>query len=355
MIWDVLIAGAGPAGAACAAFCAQAGLSVLVLERAEFPRDKVCGDCLNPSCWPVLDRLGATGAVLALPHSRFDTVEIATLSGKTFRYPLRSPARGEIAVKRSLFDAVLARRAVELGAEIAHGHALTAVERSADGALWNVRAGEATFTARQLVAADGRNSTVARLLGRFPAAARERVALQTHLPAPAGFGEKVRLQLLPQGYCGVASVGGGQLNLCLIGKPADLPALRHWAADRFPLAAETEWRTITPLARAPLPPVGRGNAPVLIGDAARVVEPFTGEGIYYAMATAELAATYLAGRSSPGEFRRACNRLYAGRLWVNRLTRWAVTHPRLASRFLERGLPGAETFLRFLTAKVVEP
>jgi flavin-dependent dehydrogenase len=57
MTFDVAIVGAGPAGATCAAHCAAAGLRTLLLERALFPREKVCGDCLNPACWPLLDRL----------------------------------------------------------------------------------------------------------------------------------------------------------------------------------------------------------------------------------------------------------------------------------------------------------
>src|SRR5439155_206986 len=56
--FDVAIVGGGPAGSSCAAFCALAGLDTLVLERENFPREKVCGDCLNPSCWSVLERLG---------------------------------------------------------------------------------------------------------------------------------------------------------------------------------------------------------------------------------------------------------------------------------------------------------
>ncbi|PYK18270.1 MAG: hypothetical protein DME55_07180 [Verrucomicrobia bacterium] len=78
-IFDVAIVGGGPAGSSCAAFCALAGLHTLVLERARFPRGKVCGDCLNPSCWPVLERLSLAQRVRDLPHS-------------TLEPPRRSPA-----------------------------------------------------------------------------------------------------------------------------------------------------------------------------------------------------------------------------------------------------------------------
>lgn len=367
MVWDILIAGAGPAGAACAAFCARAGLRVLVIEREAFPREKVCGDCLNPLCWPVLDRLEITEELLSLPHSKLRAVEIATLDGTYFRYPITDGGemkRGEIAIKRSLLDTVLARRAAALGAEIRYGHPIAAVEPVKPGiigggteTLWRVRAGNQTFTARRLVAADGRNSTVARLLGILPALSRGRVAIQTHLPAPAGFGEKALLRLLPGGYCGIASAGEGRINLCLVGDPASpggIPALRQWAKAEFGLDEKTLWRTIAPLSRAPLAPVGATGL-VLIGDAARVIEPFTGEGIYYALASGELAADYLTGSSSAAEFLSAYRRLYSGRLWINRLAKLAVLHPQTASALLRavHGWSDSPALLRFLTAKVV--
>ncbi len=59
--FDLIIVGGGPAGAVSALLTARAGARVLLLERAVFPRDKVCGDCLNPECWDVFDRLGLSG------------------------------------------------------------------------------------------------------------------------------------------------------------------------------------------------------------------------------------------------------------------------------------------------------
>ena len=139
-----------------------------------------------------------------------------------------------------------------------------------------------------LVAADGRNSTVARLCNLLPRGAKERIALQTHLPLPRDFGDRVVLQFLPEGYSGQAPVGDGQLNLCLVSTPNKISALRHWAEARFGISREHAWRTITPLTRAPIAAADRSL--FLVGDAARVVEPFTGEGIYYALASGELAA-----------------------------------------------------------------
>src|ERR1700756_2651910 len=117
-LFDVAIVGGGPAGSSCAAFCALAGLQPLLLDREKFPREKVCGDCLNPSCWPVLERLALVQRVWDLPHSNLHSVEFTAIEGRKVIVNLPSGAGCEISVKRSLFDALLLRRARELGADV---------------------------------------------------------------------------------------------------------------------------------------------------------------------------------------------------------------------------------------------
>src|SRR5216110_421175 len=105
--FDVAIVGGGPAGSTCAAFCALAGLRTLVLERETFPREKVCGDCLNPSCWPVLERLDLAQQVRNLPHSKLDAVEFIAIDGHKALVDLPTGDGCELSVKRSLFDDLL--------------------------------------------------------------------------------------------------------------------------------------------------------------------------------------------------------------------------------------------------------
>ena len=338
--------GSGPAGATCAAFCAGAGLRTLVIERAKFPREKVCGDCLNPSCWLVLERLGVAEEVRAAPHGKLNSVEFIGVDGRSFIAPLPSGENAEIALKRSLFDEILMRRARSLGAEVREGEALLSVSRNES---WGIATNRSQERARFLVAADGRNSTVARLCHLPAGKVRERVALQTHLPLPRNFGERVVLQLRPEGYSGQASIGDGLLNLCLVSQPNDLSAIKCWAENTFAIPADQPWRTIAPLARASLPAAVSGL--FLVGDAARVVEPFTGEGIYYALRSGELAAEAIA-RQNPQQYIVAHHALYRGRLWVNWLARSAVRHPCLTTN-LWRVLPNESQILRRLTTKVV--
>ena len=352
--FDVVIVGGGPAGSSCASFCARAGFQTVVIEREKFPREKVCGDCLNPSCWPVMERLGVTQEVLSLPHSKLSSVDFIAIDGSRVSVELPSGTDCEISVKRSLFDNLLLTRAREFGAEIREQTTVTALSRNND---WEIQtAPDATFHARILIAADGRNSTVARLCNLLPRPARERVALQAHVPLPRNFGHRVVLQFLREGYSGQAPVNETELNVCLVGKPSTISTLRHWASGQFRLPAGQAWRSVTPLTRSPVP-CARENL-FFIGDAARVVEPFTGEGIYYALRSGELAAktvTKILGgderQSALHEFARAYAEMYHGRLWINRLARAAVLRPRLGSSLVRSGRINRSIF-KLLTAKI---
>ena len=357
-MFDVAIVGSGPAGSTCAAFCANAGLRTLLLEREIFPREKVCGDCINPGCWPILRRLQLMERVRTLPHGVLDRVEFIGINGRTVAVTLPAGDEAEIAIKRSLFDQLIMTRARELGATIHEGSTVTALTaRGAANMNWTLTVAGATFESRVLVAADGRNSTIARLCNLLPHGAKERIALQTHLPLPHHFGNRVVLQFRPEGYSGQAPVGNGELNLCLVSVPRQIAALRSWAETRFGLSREHSWRTITPLTRAPIAAAHRSL--FLIGDAARVVEPFTGEGIYYALASGELAADAIISQHNGRDeaevaaaYSAAHAKLYRGRLWINRLARAAVLSPRMASGFLEaaRFQPA---LMRLLTSKIV--
>ncbi len=358
-LWDVIVVGAGPAGSAVAIPLARAGHRVLLLERSIFPRDKVCGDCLNPDCWPVFERLGVAEAVRSLRHASLRRVEFESARGRRFGFEFPPGPAQEIAVRRSVLDAALVAEAVAAGAEFQPGNAVEQVVRESGGG-WSVVAGGPAIRGRFLVAADGRNSTVVRLVGLSDATERdERIGLHAHVSLPDELRETVRMFWRPEGYGGFAPVDRETLNVSIAGRAAGLPALKAWVRAELGLTTEPLWRTIAPLDRAP-----RLAAPAeglfLAGDAALVVEPFTGEGIYYALASGELIArtlgALLRGELEPAEALGRTNddqsSLYRGRLWVNRLARWIGRRPRLAEILLgiSRHYPG---LLRALVTKVV--
>src|SRR5437879_7403959 len=138
-----------------------------------------------------------------------------------------------------------------------------------------------------------------------------------------------------------------------------MSTVRRWADRHLQLPADHGWRTITPLTRSPVPSAHENL--FFVGDAARVVDPFTGEGIYYALRSGELAANAIAKilrgndrHSVLREFARAHAQIYRGRLWINRLSRTAVLRPQLGSFFIHTARISS-LILNLLTRKIVSP
>jgi len=256
--------------------------------------------------------------------------------------------RGEIAISRRILDDILLRRSAKAGAEVCEETTIRGVARDGDG-VWRIEAGARIFAARRLVAADGRNSTVARLLGVAPAARRDRVGLQAHVANAVGVESGIALHLLPEGYCGVAPLADGLTNFCMVATPQRMDALKGSVRERFRIAATQEWRAIAPLERAPVGPLHDGI--LYVGDAARVVEPFTGEGIYYALQSGRLAAEHIIA-GTVERYPAAHAGLYRRRLWINHLARWTVTHPS-AGRLLLRAMSACPGSLRYLVERVM--
>jgi geranylgeranyl reductase family protein len=281
--YDVLVVGGGPGGATAAALAARAGLSTLIIERTLFPREKVCGDCLNQGAWKVLDQLGVSERIERLPSAKLRWVEFRNIRGHSIRFDLSDQVRGERGIRRKLFDETLIKHAISSGAEVRFGEPVLKVRT---GSVWQVSTNGETVHARFLIAADGRNSSVARLLADYPKTPTDRLALQTHFLSNAE--PHVALQLYPDGYLGLATVGENLTNLCLVCRPQHADRFRRTVAGKFGLPPGHRWLSITPLTRSALHST-RPNL-MYIGDAARVVEPLTGEGILYALQTGSLAA-----------------------------------------------------------------
>jgi geranylgeranyl reductase family protein len=355
--YDLVVAGAGPTGSVAALVAARGGLRVALLDRSTFPRPKVCGDCLNPDLEAEWRTLRVEDGIRELPQGTVEHIAFHPLHGAPCRFAVDPHRTRERVIRREDLDDFLLRTALAAGVEFFPGEAVTQFSREMDD--WILRAKSRTWRTRKVIAADGRNSYLARALGLLPPTTRkERTGWQQHVPLPPDFARTVAMFFLPGGYGGIADGGRGMANVCLVGPPEHRTLLAHELKNRFGVEAG-EWRTISPIGRSPARRVFHEGV-FLAGDAARVVEPFTGEGIYYAVKTGRLAAETLLqevqGGPPAGERYLQIHRaIYAGRLWVNRLSRAAGRNPRATSLLLRwlRAVRLDEVLLGHLTRKVV--
>ncbi|MFM7133526.1 MAG: NAD(P)/FAD-dependent oxidoreductase [Planctomycetota bacterium] len=298
---DVAVIGGGPAGACAALAAARAGARVVLFERAEFPRAKVCGSCLAPSGLEALRGLGALDAVADARPLR--SVRVAC--GKR-ALSIDRPAG--VAIGRSELDARLLERARTAGVEVAFG-AGARVE-----APGRVRAGERSLRSGAIVVADGlAGSALDDVHGLgWKVARRSSIGFGAILPpgAVACAPGEILLRVARGGYIGAVVLPDGSIDVAAACAPGVLRAFggpaacaAAWLADdAHDLAAlrTARWKGTPLLTRRRARLAGDGI--VVAGDAAGYAEPFTGEGMGWAMATGS-AAGELAAKVARGEAR----------------------------------------------------
>jgi menaquinone-9 beta-reductase len=365
----VIVVGAGPAGAIAALVLARAGVKVRLVERTAFPRDKLCGDTLNPGALAILDGHGLGDGVRA----RSLRVRGMTVTGPhgarvAADYPVG--VRGAALMRRDL-DVFLLDAAMAAGAEFGCGVAVRRpvfgpakaghyVRKGIDEALIGVRVatagGEEDWRAGVVIAADGRHSTLAFALGlaRYAAAPR-RWAFGAYFTDVEDLGEHGEMHIRPDGYIGVAPLPSGVTNLCVVreriagraGPRRDREMSDHLNAEQTmatALATDPMLRerfanarrvspisTLGPLAVEALD-AGRPGL-LLAGDAAGFIDPMTGDGLRFALRGGELAAAAALRELSTGKpafahLRRARAREFSGKWRINRALRSLVASPR---------------------------
>ena len=298
--WDVIIVGAGPGGSSAAYGLAKAGLRVLLLEKEKMPRYKPCGGGLTSKVRDILD----------FDFSPAIEQTITRLSVAYGAERVRADAGIAWAVMRDKFDALLAQRAANAGAELRDAQPVTRIDFDKSGAT--VVTKSETLGAALVVGADGVNGIVRRAAG-LPAHRRLAVALEAEMEVPSAAIDAwsgtfhLDFGAIPWGYGWVfpkaehLSVGIGYLMRG--DRHHDLRAeLARYIGSEPSLKNATEM-----FSRGHRVPLGgqfnRYHAPraVLVGDAAGVVDPFTAEGIYYAIRSGQIAAEEIARA-----FQRGC-------------------------------------------------
>jgi len=401
---DVIVVGAGPAGSTTAAYLAQAGVDVLLLEKTAFPREKVCGDGLTPRAVRQLTRMGID---LAEPGWIKNRGLRIVGGGHRLEMPwpdLASYPDYGLVRTRLDFDDILARHAQKAGAQLCERTAVTGpVVDEATGRIVGVTArpvddqgrkvgGEVTYRAPIVLAADGNSTRLSLAMGRGKRDDRPMgVAVRTYYTSPRHDddwleswlelwdGEPGNSSLLP-GYGwifgvgdGTVNVGLGVLNTSSAFQHVDYKdLLRRWL-DQTPEEWGIREHNRTQPVRGAALPMGFNRKPhyadgmLLVGDAGGMVNPFNGEGIAYAMESGEMAAevvTQALSRTTQSGHERALqgyvtalDQRYGGYYTLGRVFVKAIGNPQVMKLATQHGLHH-QTLMRFtlkLLANLTEP
>jgi flavin-dependent dehydrogenase len=383
--FDVVIVGAGPAGASCAALLARGGIRVLLCDKAKFPREKICGDCINPKCWNYFDLLGISGEV-GVNAQVVKGVKIAGRSGIVLEMPFDSPNLSIrrrrhaasssqevsllIAMKRSILDAILVDRAMKDGATFSDATILESINPDGekfDRGGWNARfrineGGDfVNVKCGVLVGADGRNSRVANLLSRdnrdsSKDVISDRIGVQFIVERPTNLESNILMFFFEGGYGGIVGVSAKEANVAMV-ITQELARLATIDFAQFILRSihsNEHARTMIPHLElvgevsTAFPITPRANqlhssSAYLIGDARHTTEPFTGEGVFFAMQDGLKAARAISksfGLNSEDEVLNSRNRFWVDNVfspilqkgtWVEGLLDFGTRHKSLAN------------------------
>lgn len=350
--FDVVIVGAGPAGSATAIVLARLGYEVALVDKKVFPREKLCGDFINPINWTIFRDLGVEDRVLAEPHGDVTGFRVTGASGREAEADFRSGDCQRsigLGLRRATLDRLLMQRAAELGATTRLGCRIEKILKTGQG--WQIETLDESWRTKFLIGADGRNSWVARQLGltRSAAVQGRSVGFQVRLRSAGAIGGQIAVHLFPGGYAGVVGLGDGTITLGMaidkrrLGRERGAEFLFNNVLSQNPHLKEiiersnsaTELRSVYPVYFPQRRCVAAGA--LLVGDAARVSEPVTGEGIYFAMRSGLLAAESidtalrqetLAADALAG-YERHCRAIFRTRLALNSLLRFCVYRPAL--------------------------
>jgi geranylgeranyl reductase family protein len=379
---DVIVVGSGPAGATAACDLARRGHDVVLLDRKSFPRDKPCGDGVPPGGIEILNDLGMREKIRAAGFYPVYGIRIGSPSGRTWETsfrPKRDGAEFYIAPRERL-DSLIHDHAVESGATFVQASVKNVVfDGSRVVGVRAVVAGrDAELTARVVIGADGATSAVSRALqtGGKPPDRQRAVAIRTYINGIATLPNRVEFYFYKRfvpGYGWVFPLGSDRANVGVIMRVDRLrksgmaledlleeflamPALAHRLRPGYTRHAVAAWQ----LSNGSPRPVQRAYpGALLVGDAAGLVDPLTGEGIHNALASGRMAADVAAAAVEKGdsslkllaEYDRRCDASLGPPLrrsyrvqslvalapwWVDLLFALANANPRRFDSFLDR-------------------
>ena len=346
--FDVIVSGAGPAGSTAAAYLAKANKKVLLLDKAKFPRDKTCGDALSGKSMSVLRELGLVQEIKKLPHASITGILFSSPSKNTIIIPFKSDDKNRrdgigYCIKRYYTDTMLFNAAKNFGA-IAKEQMQVQQVIFESGKAVGVRAlnlqtrQEEEFYSKVVVGADGVNSAVAKsVLGKGAELdpAHTCIALRAYYSGVSDLTSNIEIHfidLVQPGYFWIfplenntANVGLGLVQSELKKRLKDkktIVSLFNEAIENDPLLKERfkNAKQISPLSGWTLPFGSKkrkiaGDGWVLAGDAASLVDPFSGEGVGNATYSGRLASQIILKAFEMQDFSYSTLGEYEKRLW----------------------------------------
>src|SRR5690349_1266331 len=352
--FDVIIAGAGPAGSSAAIQLARSDLRVLLVEQKKFPRAKLCGEFISPECRRHFERLGVAEAMAnSEPASITETVFYSarghhvTIPSSWFGGP------AALGLSRAVMDNVLLRRAQDCGVTVIEGATITEPilnNQNVRGVKLKLNGDEQHHTAPLTIDATGRARILTRKLNaREPKSKAKLIAFKVHLRNTRVAPGACEIYFYRDGYGGLSSVEGDISNLCFIISAEQVKRL-HSDPDRvmrdmvmknsrasYTLAyaeTESEWLSASWERfgrQQPSPAKGL----VAIGDSAAFIDPFTGSGMLMAFESGELVADVIKCHRNQldgveTDYAAAYLRKFDSRLRISGWLRRAAFKPRLA-------------------------
>jgi geranylgeranyl reductase family protein len=322
-MYDVAVVGAGPGGSAAAYYLAKGGLDVLLLDKFSFPRDKTCGDALTPRALRVLNEMGILDELLRVGY-RLDRIELIAPKGHSVAAPVpKKDGRTDyvLIVPRLILDHIILQRSVSSGVHFESPVRVNGIERDVTGVIIKGEyLGRAvSYNARMVIVATGANIKLLLQMGLLKKPPLMMLCARAYFEGMRDVSEEVQCHFdgvpLP-GYGWVfplsdssANIGAGFFRSGLTARW--MPATAREAFDTFiqtPLLQNVlrGAQRAGPIKGYPLR-VDFASAPtfsdrvMLVGEAAGLVNPVTGEGIDYALESAKIAAGHLLSMFAAGD------------------------------------------------------
>ena len=363
--YDVIVVGGGPAGSATAIRLADAGLEVLLVEKARFPRQKLCGEFISPECLEHFYELGVASNIKLAGGVDISETVFYSRSGKGLS--VKSEWFGQagshaLGLSRAEMDDVLLKRAREVGVAVQEETTAAGLifddERVIGVRLKDKDGVETPVTSTLVIEATGRTRSLARRLEKDAGQHKRagHVAFKAHLAGARIAPSACEIFAYRGGYGGCNSIESGLYDLCFIADSKDVRKCssdpervmrevmftnKRAAAVLEDVSIKSEWLAV------PIERYGRGDlVPVqglmTVGDAAAFIDPFTGSGILLALESARIAAKTIADSFAAdrdlltlaANYRREYSAAFDARLRVCRILRHAASTPFLATAMI---------------------